>query len=211
MSDVILFGAPASTYVRTCRLALEEKGVAYAMEEAMPNSEPQLERHPFGKIPAFRHGALSLFESLAICRYVDEAFDGPPLQPADPAGRAVMSQWISVYLDYLYRALVVEIVIQRVVVPMRGGTVDEARVAAGAEVADGYCAILDRRLAECPYLAGDDATLADLFLAPAIGYLAALPEGALVARRGNLAAWLDHDMGQLEARIAWLEEYRGNF
>jgi DNA-binding PadR family transcriptional regulator len=28
---------------------------------------------------------------------------------------------------------------------------------------------------------------------------------------GNLAAWLDHDMGQLEARIAWLEEYRGNF
>ena len=25
---------------------------------------------------------------------------------------------------------------------------------------------------------------------------------------GNLAAWLDHDMSQLEARIAWLEEYR---
>ena len=189
MSEVMLFGAPASTYVRTCRLALEEKGVAYAIEEAMPNSEPQLERHPFGKIPAFRHGGLNLFESLAICRYVDETFDGPPLQPADPAGRAVMSQWISAYLDYLYRALVVEIVIQRVVVPMRGGSTDEARVAAGAEVADGYCAILDGRLAESPYLAGDRASLADFFLTPAISYLLGLPEGALVERRDNLAAW----------------------
>ncbi len=27
---------------------------------------------------------------------------------------------------------------------------------------------------------------------------------------GNLAAWLDHDMSQLESRIAWLKEYRHN-
>jgi DNA-binding PadR family transcriptional regulator len=27
---------------------------------------------------------------------------------------------------------------------------------------------------------------------------------------GGLSAWLDHDLGQLEARIAWLEEYRNN-
>lgn len=27
---------------------------------------------------------------------------------------------------------------------------------------------------------------------------------------GNLAAWLDHDLSQLEVRIAWLEAYRGN-
>lgn len=26
---------------------------------------------------------------------------------------------------------------------------------------------------------------------------------------GHLAAWLEHDIGQLGARIAWLEEYRG--
>ncbi len=27
---------------------------------------------------------------------------------------------------------------------------------------------------------------------------------------GGLSAWLTHDIGQLEARIAWLEEYRNN-
>lgn len=27
---------------------------------------------------------------------------------------------------------------------------------------------------------------------------------------GDLAAWLDHDIGQIEARIAWLDEYRDN-
>ena len=189
MSDVTLFGAPASTYVRTCRLALEEKGVAYTLEEAMPNTEPQRARHPFGKIPAFQHDRVTLFESFGICRYVDEAFDGPPLQPADPAARAVMTQWISAYIDYLYRAFAVEIIIQRVVVPMRGGTTDEARVAEAAKVADGYCAILDRALAESRYLAGETASLADLFLLPAISYLVPLPEGALVQSHGNLAAW----------------------
>jgi glutathione S-transferase len=95
MSEVILHGVAPSSYVRTCRMALDEKGVAYTHDPVMPQTPEQLARHPWGKIPALSHGGVTLFESLAITRYVDEAFEGPALQPADPADRAQMDQWIS--------------------------------------------------------------------------------------------------------------------
>jgi glutathione S-transferase len=51
-------------------------------------------RHPFGKIPAFEHDSFRLYEAGAIARYIDEAFAGVPLQPADVRGRARMTQII---------------------------------------------------------------------------------------------------------------------
>ena len=42
------------------------------------------EHHPFGRIPAFEHDGFRLYETGAIARYVDEAFEGPALQPKDP-------------------------------------------------------------------------------------------------------------------------------
>jgi len=42
-----------------------------------------------------RHGDVMLFESKAICAYVDRAFDGPPLIPADAISAALVEQWIS--------------------------------------------------------------------------------------------------------------------
>jgi glutathione S-transferase len=43
-------------------------------------------------MPALTHGDVTLYETLAVTQYTDGAFDGPALQPADPAGRARMSQ-----------------------------------------------------------------------------------------------------------------------
>ena len=55
MSEVILHGVAPSSYVRTCRLALDEKGVAYTLDPAMPQTPEQLAHHPWGKIPALTH------------------------------------------------------------------------------------------------------------------------------------------------------------
>ena len=85
MADPILYGPGYSTYTRSVRLALEEKGVSYSREEVttltqfvtegMPKE--QLSRQPFNKVPAFEHDGNMLYETAAIERYVDEAFDGP--------------------------------------------------------------------------------------------------------------------------------------
>ena len=133
MADPILYGPNYSTYTRSARLALEEKGVAYRLVEVdflkgMPPE--QLTRHPFGKVPAFEHDGFALYEVCAIERYVDESFPGPKLQPSDARQRARMTQIISLLDSYTYAPTVGQLVIQRLVVPMMGGSADEAAIEA---------------------------------------------------------------------------------
>lgn len=185
-----VYGSAPSTYTRTVRMALVEKGVPYRLESADFGSDALLARHPFNKIPAFKAGEVALFETAAICRYIDEAFDGPALQPSSPEGRARATQWMSAVADYIYPTLVRDIIIQRIVVPRRGGTPDEARIAAAKPMAERQILILDRFLGENPYLAGAQATLADFFLAPIIAYAAMVPDTKdLVAKAPNLSSW----------------------
>jgi glutathione S-transferase len=111
MDDVTLFGLERSVYTRIVRLVLEEKAVAYTLRETEifgSDGVPaeHLVRHPFGRIPALRHGDFSLYEASAIARYVDEAFAGPALQPTAPRARARMNQAISILDSYAYRPMV---------------------------------------------------------------------------------------------------------
>jgi glutathione S-transferase len=191
MADVIVHGIGRSNYVRTTLMALEEKGVSYDLIESMPQTAEQLAFQPFGKVPAFEHGAVKLFESLAIVLYIDGTFDGPALQPADTLGRARMIQWYSAFSDNYYRPLVRDIIIQRILVPMRGGATDEGVVAAAAEIMDGYFGILDGTLSETEYLAGATYSLADMVYMPAIARLTNLPEARLLDARPNLKDWFD--------------------
>ena len=85
MTTPVVYGPRYSTNVRSTLLTLEEKGVAYDIDEvdifAGQGQEPaHLARHPFGKVPAFEHEGLVLYETCAIMRYIDEAFQGPRLQ-----------------------------------------------------------------------------------------------------------------------------------
>ena len=81
MATIEIIGIPGSTYVRAVRMACEEKGVPYELKPAMPHSPEILALHPFGKVPAMRHGDFELCESNAIATYIDRAFAGPPLFP----------------------------------------------------------------------------------------------------------------------------------
>src|SRR5688572_11694443 len=108
---VQLYGLARSVYTRMARLALEEKGVAYTLHEVEifgPDAVPAAHwvRHPFGRIPAFEHGAFELYETGAITRYVDEAFEGPALQPRDAAERARVNQIVGLLDAYGYRPMV---------------------------------------------------------------------------------------------------------
>ncbi len=184
MATVTLHGPGFSTYVRTARLALEEKGVDYELEEfnfiadGMP--EAHLARHPFGKVPALTHGDFVLYEVCAIGRYIDEAFEGPALQPADAKGRARVTQIGSIIDSYTYPPALGSIVIQRLVTPMLGGTPDEAAIAEALPKADKAMQVLNDMIMERSHLVGDALSLADLHLVPIYDYFMKTPEGERV-------------------------------
>ena len=200
----VVYGAAYSVYVRAVRLALIEKGVSYDLVEvdvfgSRADRAAQLTRHPFGKIPAFAHGDLKLYETSAIERYVDEAFDGAALQPADPARRARMNQALSVLDNYAYQELVWGVHAERVEKPRRGLAPDEAHIAQALVKSRTCLAALDDIMGDGPWLAGPVLTLADLHAAPMIDYFRDAPEGlALLNDVPRLAAWWDAAAARME-------------
>lgn len=193
----IVFGAPYSVYVRAVRLALEEKGVRYDLVPidifASDGVPPEYKaRHPFGKIPAFEHGGFRLYETGAITRYVDGAFSGPRLQPAEPHGRARMNQVISILDSYAYRTLVWDIYVERVARPASGKAADEAKIKAALPKAEVCLSALSELMDAASWLAGPSISLADLHAAPMFALFRLAPEGAhLLAREHPLQNWWD--------------------
>ena len=191
---VVLHGPGYSSYARTARLALEEKGVAYELNEVDiltgKGHEPaHLARQPWGKVPAFEHDGFALFETFAITRYVDEAFPGPALQPVNVQSRARMTQICDIVDNYGYGAMVGKVFWQAVVVPMQGGTPDAAVMAEGLAAAKQSLSVIEG-LAAGPLLCGDMVTLADLHLLPPVAYLSMTDAGkAALAAKPKLSAW----------------------
>jgi len=190
----VLFGPAYSVYVRIARIVLEEKGVDHdhvAFDVFNRDDWPDdwLERHPFGQVPAFQHGDFRLYETRAITRYIDEAFDGPALQPQSPKGRARMEQAISVLDAHGYRPMVWGIFVERV---SRGesGESDEEVIAEALPQAGECLAALADILGDGDYFGGEDFSLADAHAAPIFDYFAKAPEGqVLLAAVPPLAAW----------------------
>jgi len=196
MSVPILYGLTRSVYTRIARLALEEKAVAYDLEEveifgAAGVPAGHLDRHPFGRIPTFTHGEFSLYETVAITRYVDEAFPGPPLQSPEAKARGRMTQVMSVLDAYGYRPMVWGVFVQRVVIPQKGGTPNESTIGESLQTARTCLKALEALLDDCRFLAGDELSLADLHAAPILLYFSLTPEGAeLLSSYRRLNLWL---------------------
>ena len=176
MSDVILYGVLPSSYVRTAVMTCAEKGVSYELVIQPPNSPEQLAMHPFGKVPAMKHGDLALYETTAICRYVNQVFDGPALIPSDAADAAVMEQWLSVVNSYLYNRMVKHYALVYIFAPRDKGP-DRATVEAGLDDMKSSMAMIDKAYEGKDWLVGDALSLADLFIAPIIRTVSAFPEG----------------------------------
>ena len=190
----VLFGPSYSVYVRIVKIVLAEKGVDHdRVEFDVFNRDDWpadwLERQPFGQVPAFEHDGFRLYETRAITRYLDEAFEGPTLQPDSPQGRARVAQAISVLDGQGYRPMVWGLYVERV---SRGksGESDEAVIAASLPKAERCLAALAGILGEQDYLAGSAFSLADAQAAPIFDYFVKAPEGqSLLGAQPALAAW----------------------
>lgn len=182
MPEVVVYGPSYSAYTRTVRLTLIEKGVAFELSdvdfsrgEGMPKEH--FARHPFGKVPAFRHDGFMLFETSAICRYVDAAFDGPSLQPTAPRDIGRMTQIIAVLDAYLSLPIRMGLTSQLVTGPRLGVAPDTAVVTQTVKKLQTGLPALAQLMGNGDYLVGDRLTLADLHAAPLVDFLTMSAEG----------------------------------
>jgi glutathione S-transferase len=95
-----LYGATASPFFRKCRIALEEKGIPYQIENLIPvpKTPELLAMHPMGKIPILRDGARVVPDSSVICAYLERLHPSPPLYPQDP-GELATALFLEEYAD----------------------------------------------------------------------------------------------------------------
>lgn len=193
MSDTpVLWGFSNSTYVRTVRMVLAAKGIAYDQNpinvlEGEPRSAEHRTRHPFGKVPVLDIDGLRLIETEAICRYLDETRPEPPFVPDTARGRARMGMAIGVINSYGYPALV-GVAAYHLFPDFIGGQDEEARAAA---IEDGrrVVAMLMQIRGTDPWIAGGTPSLADLFLGPIWAYVALTPDREALEATPGMADW----------------------
>jgi glutathione S-transferase len=194
-----IIGAPWGNFVRTARMACVEKGVPYTLNIVRPHAAEVAAIHPFGLVPCMRHGELALCESRAICVYIDQAFEGPPLTPRDPVGAAVTEQWIALIMTTIDPVLARSYLVAYINAP--GGVPDPAVIRAMLPKMREAFGVLDGALAARPYLAGDAFTLADMFLYPLIWFMRLKPESAAMLQASPyLLAWYDRVAARPSAR-----------
>ena len=133
-----------------------EKGLSYELLPVARASAEHYAMHPFARMPVLEHDGRFVTEGLAIMSYLDEAFDGPALQPADVDGRTRMREWMSRCGDCVFRDVVR-------LIP-RGRAPTEEELATARAVLER----VDELIGADQFLAGADVTLADLYLAPQI-------------------------------------------
>src|ERR1700761_1583542 len=111
MADITLWGFDGSTYVRTVKMLLAEKGVTEFKQVPLnvlagdPKAPEHLERHPFGKVPVLDYDGLRLLETSAITRYLNEVLPGRSLIPPTAEDRARMDMIIGIIDSYGYGSL----------------------------------------------------------------------------------------------------------
>jgi len=86
------WGTLRSTHAAKTKVVLEEKNLAYRIENLRPGDlwkkpPEMLAKHPLGKVPYLEDGELVIFDSTVIDEYLEERYGPPRLMPSDPALR----------------------------------------------------------------------------------------------------------------------------
>lgn len=158
--------------------------------------EPYISLNPNAALPALQDGDFVLWESNAILQYAADKAGRSAEYPTDLQVRADVNRWLlwesSTWFPSCYVYLVENCVKQ-----LTGDVPDAAVLAAEAERFAKLAGILDQRLAQTPWLCGDNPTIADIAVAAPMhlhGW-AKLP----LANSPNLVRWMTESVEQLPA------------
>jgi glutathione S-transferase len=197
MAELEIIGGPRSNFVWVTRIVCAEKGVPYTLNPAMPHSPEVDAIHPFGKIPAMRHGDVTLAESRAICAYIDRVFDGPSLVPSDPVTAGQVEQWISIICTHIDPLWLRQYYAAYLFSGTADGSPDRTRIDAALPKMAAQFTVMDRAVAKTGQLVGASFTLADAYFTPILYYMTTRPESsALLQKSAHLPAYLDRQLAR---------------
>ncbi len=233
-----LYHNDMSTCAQKVRLALAEKGVRWESRHldlrARDHQTPAyLKLNPNAVVPTLVHERVVIFESTVINEYIDDAFDGVPLRPADAVGRARMRLWtkqldeglhadtgvLSTSIAFRFQKLdkgerEVQSLIDNVPDPVKRERV-RANIFEGVNSPyfkesvlrfDGLLARMEATLASSSWLAGDTYSLADVAYAPYLTRLEHLRMRELWMERPHLANWFERVRNREAYKVA-LEQW----
>lgn len=179
-----LTGLGISVYTWVVRMALAEKRLNHQFIEVNPfleKADPKLDAlTPFKRVPVLSHDDFVLYETAAILRYLDSVFPDPPLVPDDARAAARMQQIIGIIDFYGYWPMIRQVFAERVIGPTQGARPDKARMGRGVKSAVRTFSALEAIAAEGLQLSSADISLADIHLAPMMGYFVMTPEGKML-------------------------------
>ncbi len=193
MSELTLWGFDGSTYVRTVKMLLAEKGftdvkqVPLNVLKGEPKTPEHLARHPFGKVPVIDHDGIRILETSAIVRYLNDVLPGKSLIPASPKDRARMDMVIGLVDSYGYASLLGGVAAYHLFPDFVGGKNEAARKD-GIETGRTMLDYAMKTKGSSAFIAGD-LSLADLYLAPVAFYVGLTPDKDAVFDVPGFADW----------------------
>ena len=194
MPIIKLWGFNNSTYVRTVKMLLAEKGVTDFEQvpvnvlKGEPKSPEHLQRHPFGKVPVVDVDGFRVIETPAIAAYLDALLPGKRLIPTDLKAMARSAMTVSIIDSYGYMPLIGGVVAYHLFPDFVGGKNEEMHRKGLAEGRKVLTEIMKMRGAD-RFIAGAEPSLADLYLAPIVAYVVMTPHSQEFLALPGMAAW----------------------
>jgi glutathione S-transferase len=190
-----IWGRINSSNVMKTLWLLDELGLRYERVDAggaygRTGTPEYRAMNPLGLVPTLEEDGFSLFESNAILRYLCNAHaPDSPLYPRAPRARGVVDAWLDFQQTSLNRP---QSVVFQGLVRTAPEQRDNAAISAAVADAGAIWRILDGRLAQQDYVAGNALSIADMAFGPHVHRWFAMP----IARPDSphLHAWYDRLM-----------------
>lgn len=186
---------------RRVRIFLAEKGIAVPYEQAdlmagELKGEAFTRLNPMQRVPVLvLDDGTTISESVAICRYFEALQPDPPLLGTGALGQAIVEMWqrrvelgFFAHVAHAFRHLHPKMAHLEVPQVVDWGSANRAKALDALE-------LIDRRLGDSRYLAGDTYSIADITLLVAVDFMkpARIERPAGIA---NVARWY----GEVSAR-----------